>query len=398
MYKVTCVLNESRDIYSIEHLLRFRKTSQSQQSFTAKLMSTKLDLFSPIQIGSYHLPNRIVMAPLTRMRAGAGNVPTTMNVTYYEQRSSAGLIITEATQVSPQGMGSAGTPGIHSQAQVEGWRLATDAVHARGGRIFLQLWHVGRISHPSLQPEGALPVAPSAIAAQGEAVTYEGMKPFVTPRALETEEIPGIVEQFRQGAKNALEAGFDGVEIHGANGYLLDQFLRDGTNKRADEYGGSIENRARLHLEVTEAVVGVWGSDRVGMRLSPSGTFNSMRDSNPQATFGYLVEALNRFNLAYLHLTEADGADVRHGSTPIPTKYFRPLYRSHLMVNGGYTSASGNTAIANGDADTIAFGKLYIANPDLPERFRLGASLNSPDETTFYGGGEAGYTDYPTLS
>jgi N-ethylmaleimide reductase len=361
-------------------------------------MNTKLDLFSPIQVGAYNLPNRIVMAPLTRMRASAGNVPTAMNATYYEQRSSAGLIITEATQVSPQGMGYASTPGIHSQAQIEGWKLVADAVHNRGGRIFLQLWHVGRISHPSLQPDGVLPVAPSAIAAQGDAATYEGMKPFVTPRALETEEIPGIVDQFRHGAKNALEAGFDGVEIHGANGYLLDQFLRDGTNKRTDEYGGSIENRARLHLEVTEAVVGVWGSDRVGIRLSPSGTYNDMSDSNPKATFGYLVETLNRFNLGYLHLTEADGADVRHGGTPIPTTYFRPLYRGHLMVNGGYTSASGNTAIANGDADTIAFGKLYIANPDLSERFRLGASLNSPDETTFYGGDEKGYIDYPKLS
>ncbi|WP_019499204.1 alkene reductase [Pseudanabaena sp. PCC 6802] len=361
-------------------------------------MSKKLDLFSPIQIGTYNLPNRIVMAPLTRMRASAGNVPTVMNATYYEQRSSAGLIITEATQVSPQGMGYAGTPGIHSQAQIEGWRLVTDAVHARGGRIFLQLGHVGRISHPSLQPDGALPVAPSEIAAQGEAVTYEGMKPFIVPRALETEEISGIVNQFRQGAKNALEVGFDGVEIHGASGYLLDQFLRDGTNKRADKYGGSIENRARLHLEVTEALVDVWGSDRVGMRLSPSSTFNSMSDSNPKDTFSYLVEALNRFNLAYLHLIEADEADVRHGGTPIPTKYFRPLYKGTLMVNGGYTLASGNAAIANGDADLVAFGKAYIANPDLPERFRLGAPLNLPDEATFYGGGEAGYTDYPALS
>lgn len=360
-------------------------------------MSTKLDLFSPIQIGHYHLPNRIAMAPLTRNRASAGNVPTVMNANYYAQRASAGLIITEATQVSPQGMGYAGTPGVHSQAQVEGWRLVTDAVHARGGRIFLQLWHVGRISHPSLQPDGALPVAPSAIAAQGEAMTYEGMQPFVTPRALEIEEIPGIVDQFRLGAKNALEAGFDGVEIHGANGYLLDQFLRDGTNQRTDKYGGAIENRARLHLEVTEAVVDVWGSDRVGVRLSPSGTFNDMSDSNPKATFGYLVEALNHFNLGYLHLTEADGADVRHGGTPIPTKYFRSLYHSTLMVNGGYTAESGNAVIANGDADMVAFGKLYIANPDLPERFRLGAPLNAPDFTTFYGGDEKGYTDYSAL-
>lgn len=360
-------------------------------------MSTDEQLLSTVKLGPYTLPNRIVMAPLTRNRALAGNVPGPMNATYYAQRASAGLIIAEATQVSPQGVGYASTPGIHSPEQVAGWRLVTDAVHERGGRIFLQLWHVGRISHPSLQPSGALPVAPSALAASGEAMTYDGMRPFVTPRALETHEIPGIIEQFRKGAENALAAGFDGVEIHGANGYLLDQFLRDGTNKRTDEYGGSIENRARLHLEVTEAVVRVWGAERVGMRLSPSGTFNSMHDSNPVATFSYLVEALNRFGLAYLHLLEASEADIRHGGTAIPTAHFRPIFQGNLIVNGGYDREKGNAIIASGGADLVSFGALFIANPDLPERFRLNAPLNQPDPATFYGGSEKGYIDYPAL-
>ena len=355
------------------------------------------NLFTPINLGPYHLPNRIIMAPLTRNRAGAGNAPTAMNVTYYEQRATAGLIITEASQVSPQGMGYPATPGIHSSEQIAGWKQVTDAVHAKGGRIFLQLWHVGRISHPSLQPDGALPVAPSAIAPQGMASTYTGEQPFVTPRALERDEIPGIVEQFRQGAKNALAAGFDGVEIHGANGYLLDQFLRDGSNQRTDDYGGSIENRARLHLEVTEAVVEVWGSDRVGIRLSPSNTFNSMHDSNPEVTFGYLVDQLNRFNLAYLHLLEPSEADLRHGGIPVPSSYFRPIYSGKLIVNWDYDQAKGHEAIASGAADMVAYGKLFIANPDLPERFRLNASLNEPDVSRFYGGGEQGYIDYPSL-
>jgi len=251
-------------------------------------MTNNIHLLSPVKLGRYELPNRIVMAPLTRNRAGVGNVPTPVNAEYYAQRASAGLIITEASQVSPQGMGNPQTPGIYSKEQVEGWRLVTDAVHERGGRIFLQLWHVGRISHPSLQTDGALPVAPSAIAPEGNAATYEGEQPFVTPRALETEEIPGIIEQYRQGAQNALAAGFDGVEIHSANGYLLDQFLHDGSNQRTDQYGGSIENRARLLMEVTEAVTSVWGADRVGVRLSPSSTFNSMYDSNPEALFNYV--------------------------------------------------------------------------------------------------------------
>ncbi|MBW4473135.1 MAG: alkene reductase [Stenomitos rutilans HA7619-LM2] len=361
-------------------------------------MSSDLNLFSPIQLGAYTLPNRVVMAPLTRNRASEGNVPTKLNATYYAQRASAGLLITEATQVTPYGQGYPATPGIHSPEQVEGWKLVTKAVHARGGRIFLQLWHVGRISHPSLQPDGVLPVAPSAIApTDGEATTYEGPKPYVTPRALETNELPGIVEQYRQGAVNAMTAGFDGVEVHGANGYLLDQFLRDGTNKRTDAYGGSIENRARLLLEVTETVVGVWGADRVGVRLSPSGTFNSMTDSDPKATFGYAIDALNRFGLAYLHLLEPSEADERHGGTSIPTSYFRPIYKGNLMVNWDYDRDKANAAIASGAANLVSFGKLFIANPDLPERFQANASLNEPDPSTFYGGDEKGYIDYPAL-
>jgi N-ethylmaleimide reductase len=356
-----------------------------------------LNLFSPVQLGAYILPNRIVMAPLTRNRAGQGNAPRELNALYYAQRASAGLIITEASQVSPQGVGYPATPGIHSEAQIEGWKLVTQAVHAQGGRIFLQLWHVGRISHPSLQPNGELPVAPSAIAPRGEAMTYEGMQPFVTPRALDLEEIPGIIEMYRQAAKNAKAAGFDGVEVHGANGYLLDQFLRDGTNQRTDAYGGSVENRARLLLEVTEAVVDVWGGDRVGVRLSPSGTFNDMSDSDPKATFSYAIQALNRFNLAYLHLIEPTEADVRHGGTPIPTSVFRPLFQSNLITSGGFTRETGNRAIAEGEADLVAFGQLFIANPDLPERLRLNAELNEPDPSTFYGGDAHGYTDYPKL-
>lgn len=356
-----------------------------------------MNLFTPIQLGTYTLPNRIIMAPLTRCRAGEGNVPTSLIVDYYAQRASAGLIISEGSQVSQQGMGYPATPGIHSSEQIAGWKRVTDAVHQQGGRIFLQLWHVGRSSHSSFQPSGGLPVAPSAIAIDGDILTYEGMKPYETPRALERHEISGIVEQFRQGAENSLTAGFDGVEIHGANGYLLDQFLRDGTNKRTDDYGGAIANRARLHLEVTEAVVGVWGSDRVGMRLSPSSTFNQMSDSNPEATFGYLAEQLNRFNLAYLHLLEPSESDLRHGGHAVPTAYFRPIYKGNLMANWDYDQAKANAAIASGSADLVSFGKAFIANPDLPERFKLNAPLNPPDPDTFYGGGEQGYTDYPTL-
>jgi len=364
-------------------------------------MNTNIDLFSPVRLGRYELPNRIVMAPLTRNRAGKGNVPRELNAEYYAQRVSAGLIITEATQVSPQGQGYPFTPGIHSQEQVEGWRLVTQAVHDRGGRIFLQLWHVGRISHPDLQPDGALPVAPSAIApAEGMAATYEGEKPYVTPRALETAEIPGIVEQYRQGAKNALAAGFDGVEIHSANGYLLDQFLHDGSNHRTDEYGGSIENRARLLMEVTEAVVSVWGADRVGVRLSPSGTFGSVYDSDLKALFTYVVDALNQFELAYLHLVEprvAGNETVENPTSELSSKYFRPIYKGTFISAGGHDRESGNAVLASGDADLVAYGRLFISNPDLPQRFALNAQLNPYDRSSFYGGDERGYTDYPFL-
>ncbi|MBW4562116.1 MAG: alkene reductase [Mojavia pulchra JT2-VF2] len=358
-------------------------------------MNSDINLFSPYQLGELELPNRIVMAPLTRQRAGEGNVPHQLNATYYAQRASAGLIIAEASQVSPQGQGYPNTPGIYSPEQVAGWELVTDAVHQQGGRIFLQLWHVGRISHPDLQPGGELPVAPSAIAPKGEALTYEGRKPFVTPRALETSEIPGIVESYRLGAINALAAGFDGVEIHAANGYLIDQFLRDSTNQRTDKYGGSIENRARLLVEVTEAVTSVWDAKQVGVRLSPSGTFNDMRDSNPLETFGYAAQVLNKFDLAYLHIFEAIDADIKHGATVIPTSHLRERYTGTLIVNGGYTREKANAVLANKEADLVAFGTLFIANPDLPERLAVNAPLNQPDPESFYGGGEKGYTDYP---
>ena len=356
-------------------------------------------LLTPFKLGSYTLQNRIVLAPLTRNRTVADNVPNALMALYYEQRATAGLLISEATQVSPQGLGYPNTPGIHSPEQIEGWKLITNAVHAKGGKIFLQLWHVGRISHPDLQPNGELPVAPSAIAPEGEVATYTGMKPYVTPRALELAEIPEIIEQYRLGAKNALEAGFDGVEVHSANGYLLDQFLQDNTNHRTDIYGGSLENRARLLMEVMEAVVDVWGSDRVGVRLSPSGTFGSMYDSNRAATFGYVVKELNRFNLAYLHLVapRVEGFGSAEDQPDLGADFFRPIFNGTIITAGGYSFETGNAAIASGHADLVAFGRLYIANPDLPERFATNAPLNTPDRTTFYGGDAKGYTDYPTL-
>lgn len=361
-------------------------------------MNTDINLFSPYQLGKLELNNRIVMAPLTRQRAGAGNVPQQLNATYYAQRATAGLIIAEATQVSPHGQGYPNTPGIHSPEQVEGWRLVTSAVHEQGGKIFLQLWHVGRISHPDLLPDGALPVAPSAITPKGEVLTYQGFKPYVTPRALETSEIPEIVEQYRQGAANALAAGFDGVEIHAANGYLIDQFLRDGTNQRVDQYGGEVKNRVRLLVEVTEAVTSVWNSLQVGVRLSPSGTFNDMHDSHPQETFGYVAEVLNQFNLAYLHMIERLPGDERHGGTLLPSSYLRERFSSTFIVNGGYNRETGNAILAEKAADLVAFGIPFIANPDLPQRLAINAPLNQPDQKTFYGGGENGYTDYPFLS
>lgn len=373
-----------------------RQTSESAPPATQNAKPGYPHLFTPLQLGPIELRNRLVMAPLTRNRAGPGNVPGALNVEYYDQRASAGLIITEATQISPQGVGYPGTPGIHSPEQTAGWREVTKAVHAKGGRIFLQLWHVGRISHPSLQPNGALPVAPSAIKPDGEAVTYEGMQSYVTPRALETNEIPGLIADYRAAAQNALEAGFDGVEVHAANGYLLDQFLRDGSNKRQDAYGGSMENRARLMLEVTGAVTEVWGTGRVGVRLSPVNSFNSMSDSNPDETFGYAVRQLNRFDLAYLHVIEADFA-ASANEEPYDKQALRNAFDGVYMANGGYDKLRAEWAVSSGSADLIAFGKLFLANPDLPARLEQGAALNEPDAATFYGGDAAGYTDYPFL-
>jgi N-ethylmaleimide reductase len=355
-------------------------------------------LLESYDLGPLSLPNRMVMAPLTRNRA-QGTVPGELNATYYAQRASAGLIISEATQVTPLGQGYPETPGIHSEEQIRGWQRVTDEVHEAGGRIYCQLWHVGRISHPSFH-NGELPVAPSAIRPAGEAFTHEGLRPFETPRALETEEIPGIVEQFRQGAENAKRAGFDGVEVHGANGYLLDQFLQSGTNQRTDRYGGSVENRARLLLEVTEAVCGVWGADRVGVRLSPGGTFNDMRDENCEETFTYAARELNRFGLAYLHVIEEASGDVdawRDGRPMGSAEMLRPVFEGTLMSNGGYNRETGEAALRAGIADLIAFGRLFIANPDLVERFAARAPLNEPDPETFYGGGAEGYIDYPSL-
>ena len=354
------------------------------------------DLFTPIRLGGLELPNRIVMAPLTRNRAGQpGNVPQPINATYYAQRASAGLIITEGSPISDMAHGYPGTPGIHSPAQVAGWRRVTDAVHAKRGRIFVQLWHVGRISHPSLLPDDALPVAPSAVKPVGKAFTRRGTTDFVTPRALETSEIPALIEEFRVAALNAKAAGFDGVEVHGANGYLLDQFLRDGSNRRTDQYGGSIANRARLLREVVAAVCEVWDADRVGVRVSPLNQFNDMRDSNPQALFNHVADALRPFGLAYLHVMEGD---VHALELSFDFAELRRRFDGHYMANGGYDKRRANAAIALGRADCVAFGTAYIANPDLVERYAQDAPLNDADRSTFYGGREQGYTDYPVLS
>ena len=353
-------------------------------------MSEISTLFQPFELGPITLGNRLVMAPLTRNRAGAGDAPQALNAEYYAQRAEAGLIITEASQISPQGKGYPGTPGIYSPEQVAGWRLVTDAVHKKGGRIFLQLWHVGRISHPSLQDGGLLPVAPSAIKPDGNAMTATGMVPFVEPRALALEEIPGIIAAYRQAAINAKAAGFDGVEVHGANGYLLDQFLRDSSNRRTDAYGGPVENRARLLLEVVEVVSTVFGASRVGVRLSPINPFNDLRDSNPQATFDYVAAQLGGRGLAYLHVFQA-------GSDPFDWRQFRQAFGGTFIVNGGYDRAKAEAAIETGAADLIAFGTSFLANPDLVDRLQANAPLNAPNPATFYGGGAEGYTDYPTL-
>ncbi|MBO1324304.1 alkene reductase [Acetobacter sp. TBRC 12305] len=346
-------------------------------------------LFTPLQVGALTLPNRVIMAPLTRQRAGESHIPNDLMATYYVQRALAGLIISEATPVSPQGIGYAGVPGLWLPEHVEGWRKITSAVHDVGGRIFLQLWHVGRISDPVFLG-GELPVAPSAIAAKGHVSQLRPERPYVTPRALETHEIPGIVATFRRGAELAHEAHFDGVEIHGANGYLLDQFLQDSTNHRTDQYGGSIENRARLMLEVTDAAITVWGPGRVGMHLSPRCDAHDMGDSNPAATFGYVASELGRRGIAFICAREAVGPD---SLGPQLKKTFGGVY----IANEAFTGASAEKAIEEGRADAVAFGKAFIANPDLPERLRTGADLTPPDPSTFYGGDARGYIDYPTL-
>ncbi|MDB2705278.1 alkene reductase [Pseudomonadota bacterium] len=356
-------------------------------------------LFSEQLLGAITLPHRIVMASLTRSRATQpGDIPNDMNAEYYGQRVSAALIIAEATYISPQGKGYAFTPGIYSQDQIDGWKKVTNTIHQKGGRIFLQLWHVGRVSHSNLQADGALPVAPSAIAiTEGQAFTEQGMIDFETPRALETDELPAIIEAYRQAAINAKAAGFDGVEIHAANGYLLEQFLKDGTNTRTDRYGGNFENRTRIVLEVTKAVTDVWGSDRVGIRLSPTGTFNSMSESEPQALYEYLVEQLNPFNLAYMHIVERFGITKDADDNNFDFARLRQLFNGAYIANGGYTGEVAEKSLVANESDLVAFGVPFIANPDFPERIKQGAKLNTPDFDTFYGGDTKGYTDYPSL-
>ena len=347
-------------------------------------------LFDPIRIGDLPCPNRIFMSPLTRSRAGKECLPNALMAEYYAQRASAGLMMTEATSVDPMGVGYADTPGIWSEAQVEGWKLTTDAVHKAGGRIFLQLWHVGRISDPMFL-DGALPVAPSAIQPKGHVSLVRPEKPFVTPRALNLDEIPGVIEAFRKGTENAKRAGFDGVEIHGANGYLLDQFLQDSSNIRSDRYGGSLENRARLMLEVADAVISVWGANRVGMHLAPRGDTHNMGDSNLLTTFSYIATELGRRKIAFICARESLGEN-RIG--PALKKAFSGVY----VANEKFTQETAEQVLKAGEADAVCFGKLFLANPDLPQRFATRAPLNEPDPSTFYQGGAKGYVDYPFLS
>ena len=361
-------------------------------------------LFSPLELGRYRLSHRVVMAPLTRMRAERDSfAPRPMNAEYYAQRTTpGGLLIAEASPVAATGRGNPGTPGIYSNAQIAGWRAVVDAVHAKGGLIFLQLWHVGRVSHSSFQPGGVLPVAPSAVPIAGlTTMTASGKpEPYETPRALETREISGVIDSFRQGARHALEAGFDGVEIHGANGYLIEQFLQSHTNLRGDQYGGSVANRARFLLEITEAVVEVWGADRVGVRLSPYGVANGSGEGDPMPLYTHVIEALNPLGLAYLHFIEprssgAGRAEVNHQNVPSAMALFRPIWNGVLITAGGFTGETANAAIAEGHADAIAFGRIFISNPDLPRRLKEGLPLTPYNRATFYGGEEAGYTDYP---
>lgn len=346
-------------------------------------------LFTPLQVGALTLKNRVIMAPLTRCRAEAGRVPGELMLQYYRQRASAGMILTEATSITPMGVGYPNTPGIWSDAQIQGWKRITEAVHAEGGQIVLQLWHVGRISDP-VYLDGKLPVAPSAIAPAGHVSLIRPEKPFVTPRALETAEISGVIDDYRQAALNAKQAGFDGVEVHAANGYLLEQFLLDGTNKREDAYGGSLENRAKLLLQVTDAVAEVWGADRVGVHLSPRANAHDMSDSNLKETFTYVAKQLGARNIAFICARESEGDDSLG-------PWLKSCFDGVFIANEGMSKASAEKLIVSGKADAVAFGVPYIANPDLPERFELEAELNTPDPATFYASGPEGYTSYPAM-
>ncbi|AWY39861.1 alkene reductase [Pseudomonas putida] len=357
-------------------------------------------LLSNIQIGPHALAHRVVMAPLTRMRSEPGDKPGALMAEYYAQRAShGGLIVSEATVVSPTGNGYLGSPGLYNDAQIPGWKAVTEAVHAKGGRIFLQLFHAGRQSHSDMQPDGAQPVAPSAMEYNGVAYTANGWVPSTPHRALETAEVEALVEDFRRAAQRGLEAGFDGVEIHAANGYLIDQFLQDGSNQRTDAYGGSIAKRARFLLDITRAAIEVWGNDRVAVRLGPSGSFGDMKDSDPEALFVYVAQQLAPLNLAYLHLIEprviGNSIDESKDQNPVAAQLIRQHYKGLIIAAGGFTAESAERILQAGDADLVAFGRDFIANPDLPERIRHGQPLNAYDRDTFYGGSEVGFTDYP---
>ncbi|MGB3221428.1 MAG: alkene reductase [Desulforhopalus sp.] len=355
------------------------------------------NLFTPLQLGPIQLKNRMIMAPLTRGRAGESRIPNDLMKTYYTQRATAGLIITEATAISEDGYGWLGAPAIYNDDQQQGWREITSSVHKEGGRIFLQLWHMGRVSHPDFQ-NGQVPVGPSPIAAAGETTTPQGKKPYVTPKALTEKDMQRVVKKYAEATERSLEAGFDGVEIHSANGYLLDQFLRDGSNQRDDEYGGSIENRIRFPLQVVDAVVKVASKERVGLRISPVNPFNDMKDSNPKELFTLYSAELAKREIVYLHVLEALPGHFLYAEGQEPVlKYIRESFPGTLIVNGGYDLQISNDLLASNGADAVAFGTLFIANPDLVQRFRKEAELNTPDTATFYTAGAKGYTDYPFM-
>jgi N-ethylmaleimide reductase len=355
-----------------------------------------VDLFAPYQLGDLTLANRIVMAPLTRNRAAENGVVPPMMVTHYRQRADAGLIITESTPISPQGIGYPFTPGIYTDLQVASWVRLTNAVHSAGGRIFLQLQHCGRISHPSHQPDNATPVAPSALRPAGQAVTYAGMQDFVTPRPLDTGEVATLVTQFQHGADMAKRAGFDGVEVHGGNGYIIDEFLRDGTNHRTDGYGGDAQNRMRLLNEVLDAVTGAWPAGRVGVRLTPENSYNSMSDSGPQAHFGYFLGQLSTRGLAYVHVIEGDMMTKSAGT--VDYRALKSEFGGTYIANNGYDLERATSAVSTGGAELVSFGAPFLANPDLVRRYRENLPLNVPDPSTFYTGGETGYNDYPVYT